>query len=182
LALPTANVPLGTPDQALEELGRWMQGMHGLVGLGFSNGLSGIEPAAMPWAERSATRLSPLQARQLDTLDTLRAEGLITDDFYAARRADISPKGLQAPAEEMSNLQLTFWRTLVDQTTTLVENVAVDLVVLGNLTSTWALLPVQTAVDLGQFMGHEYIWNEYGPVGVREAPVLDLAQIGIVRH
>jgi uncharacterized membrane protein len=165
---------------AMAELGRWLQDMQTLVGLGFDNGLAGVTPMKMPWSTgpRAAPRIVDLR---LQRLDALRAAHLASDDFYTVRRKGIEDARVGLAPERMSTAELTAWKTLVDQVTTVAENFVVNYVVLGNLAQTIGLLPLQTTADMVQFSIHEWAWNTYGPSRLREAPTIDFSRVGVIR-
>jgi hypothetical protein len=160
-------------------LSRWLEDMQALVALGFDNELAGVTPLPMPWSPGlGTTRIADLR---LARLDALHAAGVVPDDFYAHRRQAILKARLELPPERMSMAELTAWKTLVDQLTTMVENFAVNFTVLGNLTQTFGLLPWQMTADMAQFSGHEWIWSYFGPSRVRQAPVTDFTRVGVIR-
>ncbi len=164
---------------AMAALDRWLDDMRALVALGFDNGLAGVAPLPMPWSPGlGATRTADLR---LARLDALHAAKVVPDDFYANRRGAILKARVEPAPERMSMAELTAWKTLVDQLTTLAENFAVNFVVLGNLTQTFGLLPWQMTADMAQFSAHEWIWNTYGPSRVRQAPIIDFTRVGVIR-
>lgn len=160
-------------------LGRWLEDMQALVGLGFDNRLAGVAPLPMPWSPGlGATRTADLR---LARLDALHAAKVVSDDFYAKRRQAILKARVELAPERMSMAELTAWKTLVDQMTTLAENFVVNFVVLGNLTQTFGLLPWQMTADMAQFSTHEWIWNTFGPSRGRQAPITDFTRVGVIR-
>jgi hypothetical protein len=178
-----ASAPAVEPAKlspAMAELGRWLQDMQTLVGLGFDNGLAGVAPMPMPWSTgpRAAPRIVELR---LQRLDALRAAHVASDDFYAVRRKGIENARLELAPERMSTAELTAWKTLVDQVTTAAENFVVNFIVLGNMAQTIGLLPLQMSADMAQFSIHEWAWNTYGPSRLREAPTIDFARVGVIR-
>jgi hypothetical protein len=169
------------PDAAtIEKLDRWLQGMQALAALGFNRTLAGLQPPPMPWAQADAAAAAAGQ-RQLLRLDALRAARIVDDRFYAERRAAIQGAEVEVAPEQLSALELTALKAVADQSTTVMENLAVNAIVLGNLAQTMALLPLQTLADALQFTTHEYAWNTLGPNRVRESPAIGFVEVGTIR-
>jgi hypothetical protein len=171
------------PDAAaLAVMDGWLQRMQYLLSLGFNRNLAGMPPAAMPAAAGTAAGGEAIQQQQQQRLDALKAAHVVGNQFYAQRSAAIRDSQVTVAPEHLSALELTAVKAAADQSTTIVENVVVDAIVLGSFAQTIALLPLQTLADTLQFTSHEYAWNTLGPNRVRESPTIDFVEVGrIVR-
>jgi len=164
---------------AMAALGRWLEDMRTLVGLGFDNGLAGVAPLPMPWSPGlGTTRTADVRLARLDALRTAK---VVPDDFYANRRLAILKAAAEPAPERVPMAELTAWNKLVDQLTTFAENFAVNYLVLGNLAQAFGLLPWQITADMAQVPAHEWLWNTYGPSRVRPPPTVDFPRVGVIR-
>jgi hypothetical protein len=89
-ALRAAAPPEPMPDAADEDLseglGEWLNQMRDSVRVGFYNGLAGIAPMPMPWAE-AAEEPSPVTAAKLAKLAVLRKTGVLDEVQFKAQQA-----------------------------------------------------------------------------------------------
>jgi hypothetical protein len=140
---------------------------------GFNNALTAEFSLASPGADDAAA-LPPGIAMKLKSLDDLRDRNVVTDIDYRLQRAAIIATSVKLMGKNVSNEELTLWKTIADQTTAGAANLVIDVGVLGSPIAAVGLFSVQRVFDMFQYTSHEWAWNTYGPRSLQEAPPIDL--------
>jgi hypothetical protein len=183
-ALRAAAPPEPMPDAADEDLseglGEWLNQMRDSVRVGFYNGLAGIAPMPMPWAE-AAEEPSPVTAAKLAKLAVLRETGVLDEVQFKAQQALIVDQKPRIVATPISNEMLTAMKVGAEQVTAAVPTFTGNFLVLQNVAQAGQLLGIQTLVDIVHDFGIEWLWNAYGPQRLREAPTIDLPVAGAIQ-
>jgi hypothetical protein len=162
------------------DLAGWLNRMRESVRAGFDNGLEGVAPMPMPWAEAAAELPAPVTVAKLQKLAELRQQGVLDERQFRAQEALILGQQPRVVAAPISNELLTLYKTVAEQVTAAGPLFVGNFLVLQNVAQATQLLGVQSVADFAHDYGIEWAWNTYGPQRLREEPTVDLPVAGVM--
>lgn len=166
------------PLREIRSLTDWRDLMRGPIEAGFNNRLPVDFDLPLPDAV-SETVSQPEVAMKLQLLDRLHEQNIVSDIDYRLEHAAIVATSVKLADKNISNEELTLWKTVTDLTTSGLADFVIDAGILRSPVAAAGLFSVQRFFDVVQSAGQEWGWNTFGPRSLREAPPIDFPGAGV---